>query len=124
MLRLIQSARLARALMLAAGVLVVTGSFGLHPEPAVALSAAAAPMGMGMDMGMDIGAAWSADSPQSATSHDCPACLTHRPVSIARLAGVPLHTETRFAALGAPEVSRPTSRAARHYKDRAPPAVS
>ena len=118
MLRLIQSARLARALMLATGVLVVTGSFGLHPEPGAG-GAALSPVSAAAR-----GAAWSAEAPKSTTSHACPACLTHRPVSIARLAGVLLHTETRFAALAAPEVDRPTSQPDRPYKDRAPPAVS
>jgi hypothetical protein len=118
MLRLIQSVRLARALMLATGVLVVIGSFGLHPEPGAG-GAALSRVSAAAE-----GAAWSADAPKSTNSHDCPACLTHRPVSIARLAGVPLHTETRLASLAAPEVRRPTSQAARPYKDRAPPAVS
>lgn len=118
MLRLIQSARLARVLVLAAGVLVVTGSFGLHPEP-VAGGAVLSPVCAAAG-----GAAWSADAPRSPTSHDCPACLTHRPVSTARQAGVPLHTETRLAALAASEVRRPASQAVRPYKNRAPPAVS
>src|SRR5215467_14695668 len=73
MLQLSRITRLARAAALAAGFLVVTGSFGLHPEP---------------DSGSPASTEnhWAAsEASAEATPHACLACLAHRAVPLLRL---------------------------------------
>ena len=109
MLRLIREARFVRALLLVAGLLAVSASFGLHVEPA----AGRAPV-----------SAWSAKTLESPPSHACPACLAQRHVSIARLIAVVLHIESSVPAPAVPEVRRPDRFATRPQRDRAPPVAS
>ena len=76
MFRLSRISRLARVIALAAGVLAVGGSFGLHPEPDSVSPAPAQDQ-------------WATPSTSAETSpHACLACLAHRAVPLPRLSAV------------------------------------
>jgi hypothetical protein len=75
MLRRLRYTRFGQVVLGIAGVLAITGSFGLHPEPA---SGATARRGTPLP-------GWSEGSAISERSHGCPACLAHRTAPIARL---------------------------------------
>jgi predicted component of type VI protein secretion system len=109
MLRLIREAGFARALVLVAGLLAVSASFGLHPEPASGRAPAPA---------------WSSGALGAPASHACPACLAQRQVSIARLTAIVLQVESSVPAPAVPELARPDRLAARPQRDRAPPVAS
>jgi hypothetical protein len=76
MLRSLRTARFGQTALWIAGVLAITGAFGLHPEPALTDPAAASSARPEIR-----GAVVSAPGADT-----CPACLAHRPVSAARLA--------------------------------------
>ena len=110
MLLRLRESGFARVLLLVAGLSAVSASFGLHPEPAAAASSPAA--------------AWSAQVALPLPSHGCPACLTHRPVSLARLAAVVLQPESTVAAPVVVFVRRPDRPEPRPHQNRAPPLTS
>ena len=105
-----RKSRFARALLLAAGLAAVCGSFGLHPEPASA----------GPDPASS--PAVSPATPAARASHDCPACLAQRPVSFSSAQTVLLRPEATTLPVAACEVLWPERVAARPR--RAPPSVS
>jgi hypothetical protein len=88
MLRALRSSRSGRGLLFAAALLAVTGSFGLHPEPASDSAVA--------DF---TGPAWTGSAVEAASGHGCTACLAHRNVS---LSGLAVFAPTSGVALGAP----------------------
>ena len=107
-----RKSRFARALLLAAGLTAVCGSFGLHAEPASARAdVASSPV-------------WSPGAPAARAPHDCPACLAQRPVSIAPGPTVLLRPEATALPVAACEIRWPERVAARPRRDRAPPSVS
>jgi hypothetical protein len=112
MLRLLRESRSARLLLLAAGFLAVSASFGLHPEPGSVSSAVSS------------NPAFSARLARSLPAHECPACLTHRAVSLARLAATVLRPESIVAAPAVPAVRPPDRLEARPQQNRAPPVTS
>jgi hypothetical protein len=68
--------RFGHAVALAAGILAVIGSFGLHPEPESAASPPAQPE-------------WaSTTTADEAAPHACLACLAHRAIPLPRLNAV------------------------------------
>jgi hypothetical protein len=100
---------LARVLLLVAGFLAASASFGLHPEPAAVRAPAPA---------------WSSSALGAPASHACPACLAQRQVSIARLTVIVLRVESSVPAPAVPELPRPDRLASRPQRDRAPPVAS
>src|SRR6266542_554079 len=112
MLRFFRKSRSVRFLLLAAGFLAVSASFGLHPEP-VAVGTAESPV-----------PAFSAQLARALPSHECLACLTHRAISLVRLSAAVLRPESIVAAVVPPSVRPPARLRARPYQIRAPPVVS
>jgi len=114
MLRTFRSLRLGQMALAIASVLAVTGSLGLHPEPAGAVPRHAA----------DGLARWDSPRGPDKTSHDCLACLAHRSFSIPRLAGVVLQPGTAVTVSFCSRTERPRPAPARTHAGRAPPASS
>ena len=110
MLLWLRESGFARVLLLVAGLLAVSASFGLHPEPAAAVSSPAP--------------AWSSHVAPPLASHGCPACLTHRPVSLARLTAVVLQPESTVPSPVVVFVRRLDRPEARPHQNRAPPVAS
>lgn len=106
-----RKSRLARALVLAAGFVAVLASFGLHPEPDVGAGSSGTP-------------AWSVPVARSSHPHECPACLTHRPVSPATPSAVILQPESAVAPAAVFVAPRPDPPEVRPLQNRAPPVVS
>src|SRR5262245_3888831 len=76
MIRSSRFTRFGRAAALAAGILAVVGSFGLHPEPESTAGAPAHPE-------------WASASAAAETApHTCLACLAHRAIPLPRLNAV------------------------------------
>ena len=71
----LRKAPLARAALLAAGILAVISSFGLHPEP------------LGSERGSAHRGLASAHTDEGV--HACPACLTHAAALASPVAGLP-----------------------------------
>ncbi|MGH9363913.1 MAG: hypothetical protein ACRD1B_01415 [Thermoanaerobaculia bacterium] len=111
MLQKPRKSRLARALLLAAGLLAVLASFGLHPEPEAAAASSGTP-------------AWSAQVARTSPSHECPACLTHRPFSPALLTAVVLRPQSIVAPAAVFLAAWPERHEVRPHQNRAPPVVS
>jgi hypothetical protein len=111
MFRSIKTAPIVRAALLVAGVLAVTSSFGLHPEPEHNGPAAA-------------GVEWSrAGGALEENPHICFACLAHRSIPLPHLfTSVPA---PRAAADPAPPASTsPLARLESHPREgRAPPSL-
>src|SRR5229473_5668874 len=97
MLRTFRSLRLGQMALAIASVLAVTGSLGLHPEPAVAHS----------QQTSDGSAQWQAPGGQDNTNHDCLACLAHRSVSLPRLSGVVLEPGSAVTLSFCRRIDRP-----------------
>jgi len=111
MLQLSRITRLARAAALAAGFLVVTGSFGLHPEP---------------DSGSPASTEnhWAAsEASAEATPHACLACLAHRAVPLPRLNAVVLAPRPASPALACADPVSIARLEAKPREGRAPPAL-
>lgn len=114
MLQAVRVARWSRALLFAAAVVAIAGSFGLHPEPGAGVPALSPVAGA---------PAWTAERPDASTTHGCFACLAHRNVSMpglavfapsaARAVGSAIVGSTRALRLFAPRLG----------DGRAPPAL-
>ena len=104
--------RSARALLLLAGLFMVAASLGLHPEPGLAGGAGSASHSL------------TARAALSTPSHECPFCLAHRPVSLARPAGAVLRPETVVLPAAVFVARFPQRLDPRPRQNRAPPAVS
>ena len=111
MIRSSRITRLGRAAALAAGILTIVGSFGLHPEPESAAVAPAQPEWASTSV--------SADS----APHTCLACLAHRAIPLPRLNAVVFDARPASpAAVTADPV--PIARLeAKPREGRAPPAL-
>ncbi|HTD53520.1 MAG TPA: hypothetical protein VK780_10890 [Thermoanaerobaculia bacterium] len=114
MLRTFRSLRLGQLALAIASVLAVTGSLGLHPEPAVAQSRQAS----------DGSAQWQAPGGQDTAGHECLACLAHRSVSLPGLTGVVLEPGTAVTLSFYQRTERPLPPPSRTHAGRAPPASS
>ena len=104
--------RFAQIVLLVAGFLAVSGSFGLHPEPDG--SAALITTGDGWN---------TLDRSGAAARHDCLLCLAHRTISLPRLSAVVLQPACAVHAtpLGTPSL---LGRLEAHPREgRAPPAL-
>src|ERR1700692_4070047 len=87
MFRALRGIRTAQLALLVAGVLAVSGSFGLHPEPGASTALAAHRPG------------WNAlDRSAKTETHDCYLCLAHRSVSLPRLSPVVLQSGSAVCA--------------------------
>lgn len=116
MLRALRAERFARFLLLAAALLAVSGSFGLHPEPGG--NAAGTPADI-RDAGL-----WTPASIDVADADVCLACLAHRSVSLSALC---VFTPTAARVIGAPDAraARPLSLYNPRLDDgRAPPPLA
>lgn len=112
MLQRLRQSGSARAFLFAAGLLAVSASFGLHPEPA-----------------SDPGASgrlpsWAATAALTAASHECPACLAHRPLALARPSPIVLRPLSLVAKAAVLVVKSPDLREPRPRQNRAPPVAS
>jgi len=95
-----------------AGFLAVAGSFGLHPEPEPAQAAAAA------------GTGWHAlDRTGETNPHVCVACLSHRSISLPRLAAVVLQPASTVAQTEDAAPSPLGRLEVQSREGRAPPAL-
>ena len=101
---------LVRAALLAAGLLAVAASFGLHPEPAGGERVAA-------HRGLS-----SAHTDE--TSHGCTACLKHVPVVVGPPAGAASALLTRAALAIFSSFDFAGRRAGRDLSGRSPPSRS
>lgn len=103
--------RLGRAVALAAGILAVIGSFGLHPEPDSTPAAPAHPE-------------W-ASAPVSAETapHACLACLAHRAIPLPRLDAVVFAPRPAAPAAVAADPVPIARLEAKPREGRAPPAL-
>jgi hypothetical protein len=111
MLRALRQARFVQFALAAASLLAITGSLGLHPEPAVA----------GGAMRQVSSASFQANRAAEGDSHACLACLAHRTVPLPGPAGVLL---APIASVSRPLSPRPTdvlSTVALPHDGRAPP---
>lgn len=77
-----------------AGFLAVASSFGMHPEPEQTFSANTA----------SSTPVWASARPGGEAPHECLACLTHRSLSLRRLAAVVLQSGSpvKASAVAAP----------------------
>src|SRR6266568_1486178 len=112
MLRTFRSLRLGQMALAIASVLAVTGSLGLHPEPAAADSRQTS----------DGSAQWQAPGGEDNATHDCLACLAHRSLSLPRLSGVVLEPGTAVPLSFCRRTERPLPAPGRTHAGRAPPA--
>ena len=112
MLKIARQSPSARALLLVAGLFMVAASFGLHPEPGLtgAVSTPAASL--------------SAHAAVATASHECPFCLAHRPVPLARPAIVVLRPQAIQLPVATFVARLPERLEPRPSQNRAPPAVS
>jgi hypothetical protein len=112
MLRALRKLRFAQIVLLVAGLLAVSGSFGLHPEPD------------GSAARIATGGGWKTlDRSEAASRHDCLLCLAHKTVSLPRLSAVVLQPACAVHAtpLAAPSL---LGRLDIHPREgRAPPAL-
>ena len=112
MFRALREARLAQIVLLAAGLLAVSGSFGLHPEPEG--SAARVATGDG----------WTTlDRTGAAPLHDCFLCLAHKSISLPRLSAVVLQPGSAVHATPVAAQSLLGRLDADSGEGRAPPAL-
>jgi hypothetical protein len=113
MFRALKKVRTAQIVLLVAGFLAVSGSFGLHPEPEGPAARVAA------------GEGWNAlDRSGTATKHDCYLCLSHKSVSLPRLTAVVLEAGSAVTARPVADCS-PLGRLESHPREgRAPPALT
>jgi hypothetical protein len=112
MFRSVKDARFVRIALLAAGVLVVTGSFGLHPEPEHLAPAAA-------------GAGWNGPAGSLETNpHICFACLALRSVPLPRLSAVVLAPRATEPASAAATLSLLGRLDSHPREGRAPPSLA
>jgi hypothetical protein len=111
MLHAFRKARAAQFVLLVAGFLAVSGSFGLHPEPEGPAARVAA------------GDGWNAlNRSGTAAKHDCYLCLLHKSVSLPRLAAVVLEVGSAVTVRPVTD-SSPLGRLESHPREgRAPPA--
>jgi hypothetical protein len=111
MIRSSRIARLGRIAALVAGILAVSGSFGLHPEPVADSTASAQPE-------------WSAPGAASeASPHICLACLAHRSIPLPRLSSV-VFTPRPVACAAPSAETAPLARLASPPREgRAPPSL-
>jgi hypothetical protein len=114
MLSALRQVRSTKLLLLLAAALSFGASFGLHPEPIVPREAG--PPGDGTS--------WNAAAPLPRVAHGCPACLAHRSLSLAPLAGVALPRGPSLPVPAAARESRTGRVAFSQPEGRAPPAAS
>src|SRR5438309_890514 len=114
MFQSLRKARVPHFVLLLAGVLATSGSFGLHPEPGASAAARAA-----------VRHGWNTlDRSGDSASHDCYLCLSHRSISLPRLSAVVLEAEFAIRVKRAPAPS-PLGRLESHPREgRAPPALT
>lgn len=112
MLLALRRARSARFVLLAAGFLAVSGSFGLHPEPGPLAGRAQSRAGWTAANLLDRG-----------SPHECLACLAHRSISLPGPSAVVLQSDSSIPA-ASPASPSPFSRLdAPLVEGRAPPAL-
>jgi hypothetical protein len=112
MLRSIRKARFGQFALMIAGFLAISGAFGLHPEPVPAQAAAAA------------GSGWHAlDGNEETNPHVCIACLSHRSISLPRLAAVILQPASAVAPTADAAPSLLGRLEVQSREGRAPPAL-
>lgn len=107
-----RKARFGQLALMIAGFLAISGSFGLHPEPEAAQSVAIT------------GISWNAlDQTGETNPHLCVACLSHRSISLPRLAAVVLQPAS--AVTPAPDVAPSLlgRLEVQSREDRAPPVL-
>ena len=111
MFQALRRSRYGQTVLALAGLLAISSSFGLHPEPAQAAAPVAAEPGPALGV------------PQlaNAGTHGCLACLAHRSVSLPRLSGVILQPGVRVAAAVTRPAPRPANLETAPYEGRAPP---
>src|SRR6266508_1948045 len=113
MFRALRKARFAQIVLLTAGVLAVSGSFGLHPEPE----------GSGVRVSSRGG--WNAlDRSGVAAPHDCFLCLAHKSISLPGLSAVVLQPGRAVNAIPAAAPSLLERLEGHPCESRAPPALT
>lgn len=113
MFRSMRKARFGQLALLIAGFLAVSGSFGLHPEPEPAQAVAAA-----------AGSGWNAlDTTGESNPHACLACLSHRSISLPRLAAVVLQQASAVAPVADAAPSPLGRLEVQPREGRAPPSL-
>lgn len=116
MLSACRAARSGRILLLAAALLAVAGSFGLHPEPGIE-----GREGREGRLASSVAPEWNAGVSADAVAHGCLACLAHRSVSLAGLAVFVPASNASHPAPPAVPVEPVRVLAARTVDGRAPP---
>jgi hypothetical protein len=113
MLRSMRKARFGQFALMLAGFLAISGAFGLHPEPEPAQAAAAA-----------AGSGWhNLDRTGETNPHVCVACLSHRSISLPRLAAVVLQPASAVAPTPDAAPSPLGRLEVQSREGRAPPAL-
>ncbi|HYV41112.1 MAG TPA: hypothetical protein VEO02_04915 [Thermoanaerobaculia bacterium] len=113
MFRALRKARFAQIVLLTAGVLAASGSFGLHPEP----------KGSGARVSSQTG--WNALDRSGVTApHDCLVCLAHKSISHPRLSAVVLQPGCAVNAIPAAAPSLLGRLEGHPCEGRAPPALT
>src|SRR6266508_5183680 len=113
MFRALRNARFVQIVLLTAGVLAVSGSFGLHPEPE------------GSGARVTTGDSWNAlGRAGAAAPHDCLLCLAHKSISLPRLSAVVLQPGSAVHATPIAAPSLLLRLDAHPREGRAPPALS
>ncbi len=112
MFQALRRSRYGQTVLALAGVLAISSSFGLHPEPACAVALRTA----------DSAPVWTLAEASNGATHGCLACLAHRSVSLPRLSGVVLQPGASVAAAAARPTSPPASLETAPHQGRAPPA--
>ncbi|HSP93041.1 MAG TPA: hypothetical protein VLU06_00725 [Thermoanaerobaculia bacterium] len=112
MFRVLRKARFAQIVLLTAGILAVSGSFGLHPEPE------------GRAARVATGDGWSAlDRAGTTAPHDCLLCLAHKSLSLPRLSAAVLQRGSAVHAAPAAASSLLGRLEGHPHEGRAPPVL-
>lgn len=109
----LRKARFGQLALMIAGFLAVSGSFGMHPEPEPAQAVAAV-----------AGSGWNTvDRTEENNPHACIACLSHRSISLPRLAAVVLQPASAVARASDAAPSPLGRLEVRPREGRAPPTL-
>lgn len=111
MLRVFRRLRIGHIALAIASLLAVTGSLGLHPEPASTPSPCS----------FDGTTRWHSGAEPNGNTHDCLVCLSHRSLSALRLSIVTLEPGAAVRALLATRTQQPIPAPSRAHAGRAPP---